>query len=304
MTALVPIDAAASRPARLAGPAGARGPQCHPRRRRGPCASSSSRAARRCSRRTHVSPASRSPSSCTSSAPRRMPSSERSSSRPGSGAGTGPGTGAPGGCSPSPACCVAGSALWMTLVYSEKPGTGDLLFVLRLTFASAMAVCLVLGFNAARRRDIPAHRAWMVRAYAIGLAAGTQAFTEGIGGALCGSGVVRDDLAKGAGWVINLAIAEWAIGRPRRRGGQPARGSAVRHHDRAVLPGAVAADHGRGAGDPATARTARCGGCHPPMSRRGSAPRRASARPQTPKLTPALSATNVWAPTTSLSGVK
>jgi uncharacterized membrane protein len=111
--------------------------------------------------------------------------------------------------------CVAGSALWMTLAYSQKPGTGDLLFVLRLVFASAMAGCLVLGFDAARRRDIPAHRAWMVRAYAIGLAAGTQAFTEGIGGALWGSGVVRDDLAKGAGWVINLAIAEWAIGRSR-----------------------------------------------------------------------------------------
>ena len=114
--------------------------------------------------------------------------------------------------------CVAGSALWMTLAYSQKPGTGDLLFVLRLTFASAMAGCLVLGFDAARRRDIPAHRAWMIRAYAIGLAAGTQAFTEGIAGALWGSGVVRDDLAKGAGWVINVAIAEWAI--RRSRGGQ------------------------------------------------------------------------------------
>jgi uncharacterized membrane protein len=112
---------------------------------------------------------------------------------------------------------VAGSALWLTLGYAPKPGTGDLLYVLRLTFASAMAACLVLGFAAIRRRDIPAHRAWMIRAYAIGLAAGTQAFTEGIGGALWGSGVVRDDLAKGAGWVINLAIAEWAIGRPGRQ---------------------------------------------------------------------------------------
>jgi uncharacterized membrane protein len=111
--------------------------------------------------------------------------------------------------------CVAGSALWMTLAYSQKAGTGDLLFVLRLTFASAMAGCLVLGFDAARRRDIPAHRAWMIRAYAIGLAAGTQAFTEGIAGALWGSGVVRDDLAKGAGWVINIAIAEWAVQRSR-----------------------------------------------------------------------------------------
>jgi uncharacterized membrane protein YozB (DUF420 family) len=109
--------------------------------------------------------------------------------------------------------CVAGSALWMTLDYSQKPGTGDLLVVLRLIFASAMASCLVLGFTAVRRRDFPAHRAWMVRAYAIGLGAGTQAFTEGLGDALFGTGELRSDLAKGAGWVINLAIAEWAIGR-------------------------------------------------------------------------------------------
>jgi uncharacterized membrane protein len=112
---------------------------------------------------------------------------------------------------------VAGSALWLTLAYSPKPGTGDLLYALRLIFASSMAGCLVLGVTAARRRDIPAHRAWMVRGYAIGLAAGTQAFTEGIGGAVWGSGVLRDDLAKGAGWVINLAGAEWAIRRPGRQ---------------------------------------------------------------------------------------
>ncbi len=68
----------------------------------------------------------------------------------------------------------------------------------------------------------------MVRAYAIGLAAGTQAFTEGIGGALWGSGVVRDDLAKGAGWVINLAIAEWVISPPRRVGVTRADGEAPR----------------------------------------------------------------------------
>jgi uncharacterized membrane protein len=109
---------------------------------------------------------------------------------------------------------VAGSALWLTLAYSPKPGTGDLLYVLRLAFASAMAGCLVLGVAAARRRDFPAHRAWMVRGYAIGLAAGTQAFTEGIGGALFGTGELTGDLAKGAGWAINLAVAEWALRHP------------------------------------------------------------------------------------------
>jgi uncharacterized membrane protein len=112
---------------------------------------------------------------------------------------------------------VAISALWLTLFYQAQPGTGDLLYVFRLVFGSAMAACLVRGFTAIRRRDIAAHRAWMIRAYAIGLAAGTQAFTEGFGGAVFGTGVLAGDLAKGAGWVINLAVAEWALHRPVRR---------------------------------------------------------------------------------------
>jgi uncharacterized membrane protein len=112
---------------------------------------------------------------------------------------------------------VAGSALWLTLFYEAQPGTGDLLYVLRLIFGSMMAASLVLGITAIRRRDIVAHRAWMIRAYAIGLAAGTQVFTEGIAGTVVGTGEVRMDLAKGAGWVINLAVAEWALRRPARR---------------------------------------------------------------------------------------
>ena len=57
----------------------------------------------------------------------------------------------------------------------------------------------------------------MIRAYALGLGAGTQVFTEGFAGALFGTGEIRGDLAKAAGWVINLAVAEWTIGRPARR---------------------------------------------------------------------------------------
>jgi hypothetical protein len=112
---------------------------------------------------------------------------------------------------------VALSALWMTLFYEAQPGTGALLYVLRLVFGSAMAACIVLGVATVRRGDIATHRAWMVRAYAIGLAAGTQVFTEGLGGALFGTGVLAADLAKGAGWAINLAVAEWALRRPTRR---------------------------------------------------------------------------------------
>jgi uncharacterized membrane protein len=112
---------------------------------------------------------------------------------------------------------VAISALWLTLFYEAQPGTGGLLYVLRLVFGSALAACLVLGVAAVRRGDIATHRAWMVRAYAIALAAGTQVFTEGFGGALFGTGVLAADLAKGAGWVINLAVAEWVLRRSARR---------------------------------------------------------------------------------------
>lgn len=108
---------------------------------------------------------------------------------------------------------VGFSALWLTVFYEPQPGTGALLFALRLLFATAMVVSLGLGFLAVRRGDIRSHRAWVTRAYAIGLGAGTQAFTEGVAEALFGEGVLVGDLAKGAGWVINLAVAEWAIRR-------------------------------------------------------------------------------------------
>jgi hypothetical protein len=64
----------------------------------------------------------------------------------------------------------------------------------------------------------------MIRAYAIGLAAGTQAFTIGIGGAVVGTGGVRGDLASAAGWAINLAVAEWVIRRRAASSTRPARG--------------------------------------------------------------------------------
>jgi uncharacterized membrane protein len=116
---------------------------------------------------------------------------------------------------------VAISALWMTLFSAPQPGTGTLLYAFRLTFASAMAACLTLGVAAVRRHDLAAHRAWMMRAYAIGVGAGTQAFTEGVAEAIFPAGVLTGDLAKGAGWIINLAVAEWIIRRPMRRSPTP-----------------------------------------------------------------------------------
>jgi uncharacterized membrane protein len=109
---------------------------------------------------------------------------------------------------------VALSGLWMTLLYAQKEGTGDLLYFFRLLAGSGMAVSIILGLVAIRRREIARHRAWMTRAYALALGAGTQAFTVGFGEAIFGSGVTRTDLMMGAAWAINLAVAEWFIRRP------------------------------------------------------------------------------------------
>lgn len=128
---------------------------------------------------------------------------------------------------------VAGSALWLTLFYDALPGTGPLLYAVRLVVASAMVAFVVLGFSAVRRRDIAAHRAWMIRAYALALGAGTQAFTEGFGQGLFGTGELRGDLYKACGWVLNLAIAELVIRRLGR--GRPARVGRASRSRRAAM---------------------------------------------------------------------
>ncbi len=113
---------------------------------------------------------------------------------------------------------VAFSGLWMTLAYPRQDGTGEILWVVRLLASSATGLSLILGLVAIRSRDVVRHRAWMIRAYALALGAGTQAFTVGFGEAVFGSGVVRTDLMMAAGWVINLAVAECIIRRAVARG--------------------------------------------------------------------------------------
>ncbi|WP_460335253.1 DUF2306 domain-containing protein [Actinoallomurus acanthiterrae] len=123
------------------------------------------------------------------------------------------------------------SGLWMTVFYPRPATTGDLLSGLRLVFGSAMIVSIVLGFAAIRRRDIARHRAWMIRGYAIGLGAGTQVFTQGSWILLVGPlGKPSSALTMGAGWLINLAFAEWLIRRhrPSRSVASPAGGASSR----------------------------------------------------------------------------
>jgi uncharacterized membrane protein len=110
---------------------------------------------------------------------------------------------------------VALSGLWMTLFFTRPGGSHALLYAFRVLFASAMVVSIVLGFEAIlRRRDVMRHRAWMMRAYALGLGAGTQVLTGMAETFIVGQpSPLSTALAQGAAWVINLAVAEWAIRR-------------------------------------------------------------------------------------------
>jgi hypothetical protein len=77
-----------------------------------------------------------------------------------------------------------------------------------------MAAAIVLAFLAIRRGDVVRHSAWMTRGYALGIAAGTQAVIALPLLPLVGetTGLGRT-LHLTAGWLINIAVAEWVIRR-------------------------------------------------------------------------------------------
>jgi hypothetical protein len=115
------------------------------------------------------------------------------------------------------------SGLYMTVFYPRQVNVGDLLTAFRLVFGTAMAASLVLGFVAILRRDIAGHRAWMMRAYAIGIGAGTQAVTQlPVVIATGPLNVLTNALMSLGAWLLNLAVAEWFI-RGRSRRAKPSR---------------------------------------------------------------------------------
>ncbi|HYC52542.1 MAG TPA: DUF2306 domain-containing protein [Gemmatimonadaceae bacterium] len=111
------------------------------------------------------------------------------------------------------------TGLWMAHFYPWPAGDGVGVYVERLIFGTLMLASMVLGLDAVRRRDFKAHGAWMIRAYAIGMGAGTQVLTHIpwfiFVGPTAGEG--PRTVMMGLGWVINLLVAEWIIWKSERR---------------------------------------------------------------------------------------
>lgn len=132
------------------------------------------------------------------------------------------------------ASVVALSGLWMTLTYPWAPGDGVGVYGERLVFGTAMLLSVLRGAWVLLRRRYAEHGDWMIRAYAIGLGAGTQVLTHLPWFIVADHrpGETPRAIMMGLGWVINVAVAEWIIRRPRatpssRAGSAPA---AVRTH--------------------------------------------------------------------------
>lgn len=106
------------------------------------------------------------------------------------------------------------SGLWMAQFYPWPAGDGVVVYVMRLLAGSGMTTSLFLAVAAVRQRNFAQHGVWMVRAYAIGMGAGTQVLTGIVWAVLGGAaGEVGRNVVLGSGWLINIVVGEWVIQR-------------------------------------------------------------------------------------------
>ena len=100
------------------------------------------------------------------------------------------------------------SGLWMNQFYPYAENDGFVLYCFRLIFGFGM----LFGLDWIRRQDFGQHRNWMMRGYAIGLGAGTQALTQLPWILIVGMPEkLPRALLMGAAWITNLLVAEWII---------------------------------------------------------------------------------------------
>lgn len=110
----------------------------------------------------------------------------------------------------------AGLALsGLALLLQVESITTGLLDAARGVFGLALIAALVLGVAAARAHNMLRHRAWMIRAYAIGMGQGTAALVMFPIYMITGEppmGLAADIAVVGM-WLLNIALGEWVVRR-------------------------------------------------------------------------------------------
>ena len=107
------------------------------------------------------------------------------------------------------------TGLWMT-TRSDIPAAlqGSLLCGVRVLVGLAMMLAIALSIRAVLHGRIAAHKAWMIRAYALGQGAGTQVLIMLPMSMIVGAPtfLLRDVLMASV-WALNVIFAEWLIRR-------------------------------------------------------------------------------------------
>ena len=107
------------------------------------------------------------------------------------------------------------TGLWMTVMYPIPPELqGGLLCAVRVFVSVAMLHSIFLAVAAVKQGDIATHRAWMIRAFALGQGAGMQVVVLLPWMLLIGQpSMLQRDVLMSLAWLINLLVAEMAIQR-------------------------------------------------------------------------------------------
>lgn len=110
------------------------------------------------------------------------------------------------------------SGVWMVFTYPSHSLAALSIDIARILFGTFIAGAILAGIRAALRKDTAAHRAWMIRAYAVSASAGLQSYLIGLSFAINGSFDAKfADAMMWLGWIIGFIAAEWIVARPNRR---------------------------------------------------------------------------------------
>ena len=108
---------------------------------------------------------------------------------------------------------IAGlSGVWLVVVYPPSELATPFMDGVRIVIGTALAGSILLAYREVRRRNIAAHRAWMIRAFSLAVAGSTQALIIGVWLAAVGELTPESATALNTlGFLINIVIAEWRI---------------------------------------------------------------------------------------------
>jgi uncharacterized membrane protein len=113
---------------------------------------------------------------------------------------------------------VAGSVLGLSglaLLAQVTPQSTAVIDTARAVFSLALLYALVQAVTAILDQDIHSHRAWAIRAYAIGMGSGTVALVFLPIYLVTGAppSGLASDLIFAAWWGVNIGLAEWVVRR-------------------------------------------------------------------------------------------